>query len=75
MQLYVGKITEAELQSAEFQKMIKDCFGGWTGAEKDIFTNDCFKEAKKTMSDLKARSYCNCATSKIELRLPLFSEA
>lgn len=70
-----GKITETELQSEEFQKMIKDCFGGWTGAEKVVFTNDCIKEAKKTMSDLKARNYCDCALSKIELRLPIFSEA
>ncbi len=70
-----GKITEADLQSAEFQKMIKDCMGGWNGAEKVVFTNDCLKEAKKTMSDLKARSYCDCALSKIEWRLPVFSDA
>ncbi|OSZ81054.1 hypothetical protein CAP36_07405 [Chitinophagaceae bacterium IBVUCB2] len=70
-----GKITDSELQSESFQKMIKDCMGGWTGAEKTVFTNDCIKEAKKTMSDLKARNYCDCALSKIELRLPVFSEA
>lgn len=70
-----GKITETDLQSAEFQKMITDCMGGWSGAEKVVFTNDCLKEAKKTMSDLTASKYCDCALSKVESRLPVFSDA
>lgn len=70
-----GKITETDLESPEFQKMIADCMGGWTSAERIVFTNECIKESRKTMSDQKARSYCDCAVVKVEYRLPLYADA
>lgn len=68
-----GKITEADMQSAEWQKDVKDCLASiskWSVTDRSDFLSECVKSAKTGMSEEKAKNYCDCMMFKIEKKYP-----
>lgn len=68
-----GKITDADMQSAEWQKDIKDCLASiskWSAIDRSDFLSECVKSAKTGMSEEKAKNYCECMMFKIEKKYP-----
>lgn len=71
-----AKISEEDLQSPEWQKMVRSCLvGKWTTGQRDEFRAECIDEAKKNLSEAKAISYCDCMMYKVEKRYPLYLDA
>jgi hypothetical protein len=67
-----SKITEADMQSAAWQKDIKECLGGfWESAEREAFLSNCISSAQKDgIGEDKSKSYCECMLYKVEMRYP-----
>ena len=67
-----GKITEADMQSEEWQKDIKGCLTGfWGTSEREAFLTECMESAKKgDVSEAKTKTYCECMLYKIEIKYP-----
>jgi hypothetical protein len=67
-----SKITEADMQSAAWQKDIKKCLGGfWTTADREAFLSNCISSAQKDgIGEEKSKSYCECMLYKVEVRYP-----
>ena len=68
-----GKITDADMQSAEWQKDVKDCLASiskWSAIDRSVFLSECVKSAKTGMNEEKAKSYCDCMMFKIEKKYP-----
>lgn len=67
-----AKITEADMQSEEWQKDIKSCLGGfWGTAEREAFLTECMVSAQKdSVSSERSKSYCECMLFKVEMKYP-----
>lgn len=68
-----GKITEADMQSPEWQKDIKDCLtpaSTWSYKDRSDFLSECIKSAKDGIGEGKAKNYCECMLFKIEKKYP-----
>jgi hypothetical protein len=67
-----SKITETDMQSAAWQKDIKECLGGyWGSAEREAFLSNCISSAQKGgIGEEKSKSYCGCMLYKVEIRYP-----
>ena len=65
-------ITEADMNSPEWQKDIKGCLNGgtWTAADRSTFLNECITSAKGSVGDEKAKIYCECMLYKVEVKFP-----
>ncbi len=65
------KITEADMQEAEFQKNIKECQEGrWATEEREAFLSNCINSAKAGLGEEKAKTYCECMLFKVEKAYP-----
>lgn len=66
-----AKITEGEMESEEFQKMVMDCLGGtWDTENREVFISECVKKASTNLGEEKAKTYCECMQFKIEKAYP-----
>jgi hypothetical protein len=68
-----GKITDTDMQSAEWQKDVKYCLASiskWSAIDRSDFLSECVKSAKTGMSEEKAKNYCDCMMFKIERKYP-----
>lgn len=67
-----GKITEADMESPEWKKDIKNCLsaGSWSSKDHTDFLSDCIGSAKERMGEEKATAYCKCMLSKVESKYP-----
>lgn len=67
-----GKITEADMESAEWKKDIKNCLsvGSWSSKDHAEFLSNCIGSAKEGMGEEKATAYCECMMSKVESKYP-----
>ena len=67
-----AKISEADIQSPEWQKVVKSCLNGfWTTSDREIFLSSCIESVQKGgLSEEKSKSYCECMLFKIEIRFP-----
>ncbi len=63
-----AKITEADMESADWQKDIKSCLGGfWTNKDRAPFLTTCIESAQKGgLTEEKSKNYCECMLFKIE---------
>ena len=71
--LDVDKLTKDDFSSAEWQKEIKACLTGgtWTKPDREEFVSNCTRTAKEGgLSEVKAKSYCECMLFKVEKRYP-----
>lgn len=67
-----SKITQADMQSPDWQKDIKACFPGglWSAADRSDFMKECVNTAKENLSADKAKTYCECMLFKVEENFP-----
>jgi hypothetical protein len=66
------KLTEADLQSPEFQRNVKECMvaGEWTAKDRGDFLRECVNSAKIALGEGKANTYCECMLFKVEKAYP-----
>ena len=63
------KLTSADLQTPEWKKEIQSCLAPeskWSSKDRSDFLSECVKSAKASISEDKAKNYCECMLFKIE---------
>ena len=72
-----SKLTESDMATESFKKMVQQCLGGtWGTADRETFLTSCISSAQKDgNSEEKSKSYCECMLYKIEVRYPNPAEA
>ena len=67
-----GKITEADMESADWKKDIKSCLDGfWATTVRAAFLSNCISTAREGgMTEENSKSYCECMLFKVEKKFP-----
>ncbi len=70
-------ITEADMNSPEWQKDIKACLNGgtWSAIDRSTFLSECIASAKDGVGEEKATIYCECMLYKVETKFPNAADA
>lgn len=70
-----GKLTKAEMQKPEMQKMVKDCLQmKWSETDRQDFLTSC-QESAAALGKEKAKKYCSCMLGKMEVKFVTAEDA
>ena len=72
-----SRLTEADINTPEWQKEIQGCrdHEGWSAKDRADFLSECKNAAKEGLGEEKATNYCECVLYKMERKYPKAEDA